>query len=282
MRVSINRHLSATAQQEHFAELVVTTDLSLTAAFREAYPPRARGRAPATEWRAASRLAKNPRVVRAMERARLLDPRQMKQEALVILSRISNGELDPRFRHGALAQLREANRALRHEAERAKTAARDLEQRQQQEGWKRLSKATALLYQTKHNGERPLTSQERTDLIFSKLAPIVPVAPVAPVAPSAPAESEEQLVEIQDLVHERQAALQAERQQARSPEPVQEECGPQPGCFPQHAQEDTPRSATPTPVGRWRTVPIPGCHPPRVRRIWEPFEEGESRDEQAA
>ena len=99
---------------------------------------------------------------------------------------------------------------------------------------------------------------------------------------SAPAESEEQLVEIQDLVHERQAALQAERQQARSPEPVQEECGPQPGCFPQHAQEDTPRSATPRPAGRWRTVPIPGCHPPRVRRIWEPFEEGESRDEQAA
>src|SRR5262245_33173582 len=114
-----------TPQQRRFAELYATSDLPAAHCFREAYPPRAAGRKPATERVAASRLLRNPKVILAIERASMLDPERMKQEALAVLGRINEGEMDPRHSEAALARLREANRALRQQAARAKTAERD-------------------------------------------------------------------------------------------------------------------------------------------------------------
>src|SRR5215471_411510 len=134
MSATTNRQpTDPTPRQERFARIYATTELNATECFRLAYPS-ASGRKPATEHVAASRLLRNPRVIRAIERASMLDPERMKQEALAVLGRINEGELDPRHSAAALARLREANRALREQAARAKTAERDLAERQQQEG----------------------------------------------------------------------------------------------------------------------------------------------------
>src|SRR5262249_3022387 len=150
-----------------------------------------------------------------MERAALLDPRRMKQEALVILRRISQGELDPACSPAAVAQLREAERGLRQQAARAKgaerelrrrqrTAERDLRQRQRQEAWRRFARAAALVYKSRRNGRPPLSPEERTTLIFERLAPALPPAAWRPPLVSLSLDPDTHLAEVTEHVRAQQ------------------------------------------------------------------------------
>jgi hypothetical protein len=260
--------------------LYTTTDLSLTASYRLAYPPSASGRKPATEWRAASRALRARGVVRALERAALLDPRRMKEEALVALGRITRGELDPSYSPSALARLREGDRVLRQGAARARTMERDREQRQQQEAWSMFAKAAVSLYKSRRNGRPPLSREEQTQLIFDHYRPIAPPELLAAPPPAEP--DDPHMTAMLKHVRSRQRALDAER----VPTPPTAELCPEPGgCFPQPVDSSggapiaiaALHSATgppPEPAGEWILEPVPGRHPPVRRRRWVPAAEG--------
>jgi hypothetical protein len=278
--------LDATPQQALFAALCTTTDNTLVENYRLAYPARG-SRQPATERRAASRLAHHPRVLRAIERARqlgqssmvraleraaLLDPVQMKREALITLGRVERGELDLRCAKAARSRLREADRQLRKHELRAQNAARDLIQRQREDASRRFFRAMQQLAESRRNGGPPLSHEERVALIFQKLAPIAPPEPLpaSPVPAAPPPPDPGQLNELWEHVHVRQQALEQERHQT----------GPQSFAGPSATEENTatarpyePAPAAPNPAADetaedgwvWRAVP--GHHPPKWRWV---------------
>src|SRR5262249_15649779 len=157
-------------------------------------------------------------VVRAMERrTALMDPERMKQDALLVLQRISQGELDPSSTRAALAQLREADRAITKRATCARTIERDLDQRRRREASRIFTKAAHAVLLSRRNGRAPLSPEQRTELIFARYAPIVPAEPVGLSLPAA--EPDAHAAEIAAFV--RTQSVQGNR---RSPEP--HEAGP--------------------------------------------------------
>jgi hypothetical protein len=262
-----------TPQQLRFAELYATTDLSLTAAFRLAYPPRNAGRKPATERRAASRLARNLRVKQAIELAIPPDPERMRREALITLWRVDQGELDPRLGDHARARLREANRMLR-EAEQGP------ERRRRRKAWRMFSQAVSQIYQGRCHAGPPLSPAERTELIFAHYAPFAPPGPIEVSAPTLPVEPD--VAEIEELVRTQQLARGTRPAPAL---PAEVPC-PQPGCFPQSVPSGSgdesiaavtalraiATGTPPPPTGTWTLEIIPGFFPPKRRRVWKPID----------
>jgi hypothetical protein len=234
-----------TARQIRFAKLCVEfPDTPTTAHYRQLYPARNGTRARQTEWNAAHRLSRNPKVAAYVEELRAIEPQQAKTDALIRLSRISKGELPPEQAIFAQRQLREANRELRA-----------AEKNSQRGVWALFWSAQRALMRSHR-----LSPDERTKLIFARFQPAPDGQPmvsaealaaelVAAEDPPRSAEEEAARKELVEFVQARQRELAP-----FVPEPPAEPPAPW---------------VPPEPAGHWRYEPIPGRFGKAARRrVW--------------
>jgi hypothetical protein len=249
-----------TARQQRFGELLAAGDYTQTQIYRMVYPAKGQ-RHPQTVRTGAYRLAKNPRVRALMETLRSQAPERRRANAMADLDRIRRGELDPAHALAVRAQLREAQRAERHQKEAATWS--------KGKAWREFRK---MQLEIARRTRVALSPEERTRLIFERLAPPFVERPIVSVV----AQIQERLGDLArleapvktPLAEELQALAPAARahpaaggavaQPRREPEPVPE--GPLASVL--VLRGESPRSAD-VPRYRRELYVIPGHHPPR-------------------
>jgi hypothetical protein len=227
-----------TPQQWKFAEACLS-GLSLVDAYVTAYPSRGKSRSRESERVKAKRLAKNSAVVWAMqqvaqrqaEEEAVANPEKVRKECLITLRRVRLGRLDSSYARAILAELREANREIERQEERA----RKQQRAERDTSWQLLQALDAMKTATvKRNVARatavrsPSASTEVLPQITHPVRPHdPPLKPVAAPTPLAAAETNQD-----DELHQYVRAQQADRAAAAPKKPPQRELSYVPGYFP--------------------------------------------------
>jgi hypothetical protein len=284
-----------TAKQAAFVMAYAKKGLSLTEAYRRAYPPRSGARQRQTEWSNASRLQQKAHVAWAIEAVGLRtadteavrDPEAVRREALIGLRKIRKGRLDPARTRAIEAELRQANRALRERARADRLKLTEC----RKEAWRRFIQACGSIEMAHRAQVSLLSPEERTRRIFAILAPRPADLARSPDMPHDPEQTAE--LELQEYVRSRQLVQAGERTSGKQEEDSCREAGYAAGSEPVRAALagraqviaalPVPAAAgRALPAGEWRFLQVPGFFPPRRRRVWVPAEELGGSDDQAA